>query len=137
VEGALFDFCAARIRCVLLARVADGFSCLQAGDYSSIPAPVLNYSISTTVKEVEVERDPEDFRKWLFGKRLRELRGWRTLDDVAAMSDGRVTPGALSFIERGEREAKLLTLEALADGYGVTITIRPGLGFKITKARRR
>jgi transcriptional regulator with XRE-family HTH domain len=82
-------------------------------------------------------RDPGDEAKWFFGQRLRDFRGDRTLEEVAAMTDGRVTAGALSFIERGEREAKLLTLEALADGYGVTITVRPGSGVKVSKARRR
>ncbi len=58
----------------------------------------------------------------LFGRRIKKLRtqrGWYQADLSAHSGLGRV---AISNLERGKQEAKLKTLQTLADSFGVTIS---------------
>ena len=45
---------------------------------------------------------------------------------LASVSNGRVSSSGLSFLEKGERTAKVSTLEAISEAYGVTFVIADG-----------
>lgn len=62
------------------------------------------------------------------GRSLRDAReaSGLSLRDVASVSNGRVSSSGLSFLEKGERTAKVSTLEAISEAYGVTFVIADG-----------
>jgi transcriptional regulator with XRE-family HTH domain len=68
-------------------------------------------------------------------RRVRE-RAEMSLNRVAVVSGGAITPQALSIIERGKADPQLTSLRAIARGLDATITITPHGAVTITRSKR-